>query len=259
MAISRLGWVFWQSSALWQSRQDRRWPITLGVNMGEVFRDLADPDNIFAHLSYIFLITSMLMRSLRNLRILALLSGLAAMAHFIFRTSDNASLVWETAFVLANGIQLALLTFRSRKGLMGNEERELIEQVLQVEEPAYQRRLLDLMQWRDIEVGEVLMSQGQAEPPLLYIASGAASIEHDGNLVGVCGPGDFVGEMSLMTGERASATVRVTNLIRAASFDRDALMRLSGGLPELARAFDHALNRGLAAKILRMNKAVLQS
>ena len=113
--------------------------------MQDIFRDLADPDNLFAHLSYIFLITSMMMRSLRDLRILELLSGLAAMAHFIFRTQDNASLVCEGAFVAANGIQLGLLLYRSRRGMMKNEERELLENVLQVEEPAHQRRLLDLM------------------------------------------------------------------------------------------------------------------
>lgn len=222
--------------------------------MQEIIRDLVDPDNIFAHLSYIFLITSMLMRNLRNLRILALLSGLAAMVHFIFRTQDNASLVWEFAFVAANASQLALMMFRSRKGMMGKEERELLEQVLQVEEPAQQRRLLDLIKWRDVEVGDILMRQGQANPPLIYISSGAAGIEHEGKLVGVCGPGDFLGEMSLITGDRASATVSVTNAMRIASFDRDALLRLSSGMPELARAFDHALNRGLASKILRMNE-----
>lgn len=225
--------------------------------MQDILSDLADPDNIFAHLSYIFLITSMLMRSLRNLRILALLSGLAAMAHFIFRTQDNASLVWDTAFVAANGIQLVLLLYRSRRGLMKSEERELLENVLRVEEPAHQRRLLDLMTWKDVEVGEVLMTQGQKRPPLIYIASGAAGIEHDSTLVGVCGPGDFLGEMSLITGEGASATVKVTNPMRIACFDREALMRLSEGLPEVARAFDHALNRGLAAKILRMNQSAV--
>lgn len=225
--------------------------------MQDILRDLGDPENTFAHLSYILLISAMLMRSVRNLRILALSSGLAAMAHFSWRTNDNTSLVWETLFVLANASQLALLLYRSRRGLMLGEERELLEQVLRVEEPAQQRRLLDLITWRDVEVGEVLMRQGQKTPPLIYIASGAAGIAHDGRLVGVCGPGDFLGEMSLITGEGASATVSVTNPMRVACFDRDALLRLSTGLPELARAFDHALNRGLAAKILRMNKAAL--
>lgn len=224
--------------------------------MQAIWQDLIDPGNIFAHLSYVFLITSMLMRSLRNLRILALASGLAAIVHFTVQTQDNASLVWELMFVSTNAVQLAILLARSRRGLMVNEERALLEQVLQVEEPAHQRRLLDLVQWRDVPVGELLMRQGDAEPPLIYIASGAAGIMHGDDLVGVCGAGDFLGEMSLISGERASATVTVTNSMRIARFDRDGLLRLSAGIPELRQALDRALNRGLAAKVLRMNEAL---
>jgi len=224
--------------------------------MQEIWRDLIDPANAFAHLSYIFLITSMAMRSLRNLRILALGSGLAAMVHFLWQTQDNASLVWEAMFVLTNATQLTILLVRSRRGLMKAEERALLEQVLQVEEPAHQRRLLDVIKWRDVAIGETLMKEGDAEPPLVYIASGAAGIEHDGKLVGVCGSGDFVGEMSLISGERASATVVVTNAMRVAEFNRDGFRRLAGGIPELSQALDRALNRGLAAKVLRMNEAL---
>ena len=224
--------------------------------MHQIWQDLVDPANIFAHLSYIFLITSMMMSSLRQLRVLALLSGLAAMAHFVFQTRDNASLVWETMFVLANGCQLALLVYRSRRGFLRAEEVALMENVLEVQEPAHQRRLLDVIEWRDVAVGDILMEQGQAQPPLIYVASGAAGIEHDGRLVGVCGTGDFLGEMSMITGERASARVVVTNPMRIAVFDRGALAQLSNALPELSRAFERALNRGLAAKVLRMNAAL---
>ena len=224
--------------------------------MGEIWQDLIDPGNIWAHLSYIFLITSMMMTSLRSLRVLALLSGLAAMIHFVFRTQDNASLVWEGMFVLANACQLALLMYRSRRGFLRAEELALMQQVLQVEEPAQQRRLLDVIEWRDEPVDTVLMREGQAKPPLIYIAGGAAAILKGDKIVGVCGAGDFLGEMSMISGAPASATVSVTNIMRVARFDRDALVQLSQAMPELSRAFERALNRGLAAKVLRMNDAL---
>lgn len=223
--------------------------------MQAVIQDILDPGNIFAHLSYIFLITSMLMTSLRKLRVLALMSGLSAMAHFIFRTEDTASLVWEIAFVLANGIQLSILIYRSRTGDVSPEEQALLQHVLKVQDPINQRRMLGLLRWRDVAVGEVLIRQGQANPPLAYVASGAARIEHDGQMVGVCGEGDFLGEMSLVSGDRATATVVVTNTMRIAVFDRDALAQLMRSSPDIGNALDAALNRGLAAKVLRMNVA----
>ena len=158
-------------------------------------------------------------------------------------------------FVLVNLLQVLIIYRRNRRGTMTAEERALIEQVLQVEEPARQRRLLDVISWRNAEPCEVLMRQGQVAPPLVYIASGRVDVEHDGLPVGSCGAGDFVGEMSLVSGEAASATVKVAMPTRIAVFDRDGLQRLVTGMPDMARALDHTLNKGLAGKIRRMNHA----
>lgn len=158
-------------------------------------------------------------------------------------------------FAAVNAVKLLAIHRRARKGTMTREERALIEQVLQVEEPAQQRRLLDVISWRDADAGEVLMRQGQKAPPLIYVASGRVDVEHDGLLVGSCGGGDFLGEMSLVSGETASATVKVALPARIAVFDREGLQRLITGLPEMARALDHTLNKGLAGKIRRMNHA----
>lgn len=227
--------------------------------MQQIVHDLLDPANGFAHLSYIFLIAAMLMTSLRWLRVLALLSGLTAMAHFTFRTQDNASFVWETMFVVANACQLALLQYRSRKSSLGSDERALLHSILQIEDRADQRRVLGLLKWRDVPAGETLMTQGEAEPPLIYVASGAATIEVDGHIVTACGKGDFLGEIGHVTGEGASATVKVSNIMRVAEFDRTALGELSHSSPEISRAIDGALNRSLAAKLVRMNKVAAQS
>lgn len=227
--------------------------------MGSFIRELADPGNIYAHLSYVLLIASMMMTSLQRLRILALGSGIAAMLHFTLQTRDSASLVWETLFVLANAAQLVILLYRSRRHDLRPDEHELLDQVLRVHDPANRRRLLALLQWRDAEVGEALIEQGQQEPPLIYIASGAAAIDHDGQQVGVCGQGDFLGEMSLVSGESASASVVVANRMRIAVIDRRALEEAARKSPEIGNVFDSAINRGLAGKVLRMNQSAAAS
>lgn len=226
--------------------------------MQDVLRDLADPANGFAHLSYIFLIAAMLMTSLRWLRVFALASGIAAMAHFTFRTQDNASLVWETAFVLANGVQLVLLQYRSRRRGLTPEEDELLHSILKIEDRADQRRVLALLEWREFAPGGVLMEEGEWHPPLIYLASGAASIELEGKIISSCGAGDFVGEISYIGERRASATVRVSNAMRAAQFDHEGLAALAVNEPAIAKAIDGALNRSLAAKLVRMNLAAKQ-
>ncbi len=118
-----------------------------------------------AHLAAALLVASMLMTSMRPLRVLALLAGLAALLYLILAGTFAAFHVWLVLFVAANAVQLAVLLYRSRTGDLGREEHELLEHVLRVEEPSRQRRLLGLLQWRDADEGEVLMRQGQASPP----------------------------------------------------------------------------------------------
>ena len=138
---------------------------------------------------------------------------------------------------------------------MTREEQELFEHVMRIEEPAQQRRLRDLMVWSDAGPGETLITQDQLDPPLIYIASGRAAIIRDGATLNECGSGEFLGEMSHISGERASATVRVTHDMRIATIDRDALAQLAQSLPEVGKAVDGAFNRSLAVKVLRMNES----
>ncbi|MDE1466481.1 cyclic nucleotide-binding domain-containing protein [Aurantiacibacter sp. D1-12] len=226
--------------------------------MASFLEFIADGENLFLTMAALVLALALLMGTLRDLRILVLVAGLFAIAHYTLRQADSVALIWVILLTLANAIPLVLLLMRSRRGLMRNEERELLEEVLKVEDPSHQRRLLDLVEWRDVREGETLVRQGQARPPLVYIASGEAAVEFDGAQVGVAEAGDFLGEMSLVSGATASASVVSLTAMRVARIERDGVIRLSGAIPELSGAFDRAMNLGMAAKIARMNEAVAE-
>lgn len=222
--------------------------------MSELMAITAGPGGVLVLLGGVLLFCAFLVRSRWRMHLLA---AAAAFTGLVWAILD-ASVAWQVVcglFLLTNAGKMAIIHHGSRQGSMTAEERALIEQVLQVEGPAQQRRLRDVIKWRDAEPGEVLMRQGQAAPPLIYVASGRMAIEHDGLPVGSCGAGDFLGEMSLISGGGASASVKVALASRIAVFDRDGLQRLAGGLPDLARALDRAFTQGLAAKIERMNRA----
>ena len=84
--------------------------------------------------------------------------------------------------------------------------------------------MLKLARWQTREPGEVLVEEGQAKPELVFIARGAASVEKGGAIVGVCGPGDFLGEMSFLTGKPGFRD--------GARRQRDPLLRLRSGRAE---------------------------
>jgi CRP-like cAMP-binding protein len=222
----------------------------------DIWADLANPKNINAHLAYVFIIASMSMTQMRWLRILALAGGITAMLHFFLQTQETVSLVWEAIFTLTNAAQLALLLYQSRQVSMSSEQRSFAEGPLAGLDPANVRALLAISVWENVGPETCLMQEGEVAPPLIHVVSGAAAIEHQGRIVGVCGPGDFLGEMSLLRGAPASATVRVTNQMRIIRFDRAALDGLRTGSQQLRTTLDRAFNHGLASKIERMNAAV---
>ena len=192
----------------------------------------------------------------RSIRIFLLVSGVLGAAYLAVKGDIGAELIVACILSILSAARIFQMWERSRGGSMTREERDLFDHVMRIEDPSKQSRLRDLMQWRDVEVGEVLIEQDQIDPPLIYIATGRASIIRDGRLVNECGAGEFVGEMSHISGDGASASVKVVLPMRMAQLDRDALAQLTQSLPEIGRAVDNAFNRSLAVKVVRMNEAM---
>ena len=209
---------------------------------------------VFAHLGAVLLVMAALMTRPRRMRLLGALAGVAALAHFALAGTGVAWLFWAGLFAAANAVHFAALAMRARSGKLLEEERELFDEVMKIGEPGQQRHLQDLIDWRDIAMGQALVTQGQANPPLIYVARGRAEIIVDGNRVGECAPGDFLGEMSLISGQTATATVTAAEPMRVARFEREGLAQLARAAPEVGRALDSALNRSLASKVMRVNR-----
>ncbi|MBL4717296.1 MAG: cyclic nucleotide-binding domain-containing protein [Erythrobacter sp.] len=219
---------------------------------------MAEIATILAYAAALLAVAAMAATTIRQLRYAMFVAGLAALAHFAL-TDQLGWAIIAAVFLIINGMQISVLRRRARRGAMLEEETSLFQRLLGIEDAGRQQRLRDLMEWRDVEAGAVLMNQHQPDPPLIYVARGAARVECDGKVVGTCGPEEFLGEMSLVSGQTASATVVVTERTRVATFDRDALAHYARAVPEVDTALTHALNRGLAAKVRRMNEAASQA
>ena len=213
-------------------------------------------DAMLGWLAGLAIVAAMIPHQVRLIRLCCFVAGVLAVVHFGLVEGLGIAFLLSVAFLAVNSARLLELRHRARRGVMTREERELFDHVMQIEDPSKQNRLRDLMLWEDMEVGTRLIEQGQLDPPLIYIASGRAEIERDEAIVSECGAGEFLGEMSHISGERASASVTVTQKMRMARLDRDALGQLASSLPEIGKALDRAFNRSLAVKVLRMNESM---
>lgn len=223
--------------------------------MDSVLDQLLNANNAVGHLNYILVILSVSMSSMRWLRIFAIASGVTGVFYYGFLVHDAISATWEFIFTTVNAVQLAIVLLAGRRRRTNEDERLLIDSVMTGLEGNLRAKLLKLARWQTREPGETLMEEGQTTPHLVFITRGAASVEREQRLIGVCGPGDFLGEMSFMTGRPASATVRVTNEIRCCVFDPGVLKALSQKHPGIRQALENSFNRNLVGKLERMNEA----
>ena len=108
---------------------------------------------------------------------------------------------------------------------------------------------------RDFAPGEPLITEGTHPPALSLILDGHADVflasrgAHEQHINRV-GPGSILGEMSLLTGEPASATVRAAGPLRALTLSHDQVHTLARRYPRLYQN----LGANLALRITRADR-----
>ena len=90
-------------------------------------------------------------------------------------------------------------------------------------------------------MGEAIMREGDAGSSMFVIASGRADVTISGGLVRSLGPGDFLGEMSLLTGERRTATVVASEPCRLMEMTSEAFRGFVVAKPEVFEAMEPAV------------------
>ena len=209
---------------------------------------------LVGHLSYVLLVASMMMRSMKWLRVIAISAGVVSAFYGYFFLRDFVTVFWEVIFVSVNLIQLLFLEFENRRARFSKDEERFIKAAVPNVERAHARRLLRLADHVDLEVGAVLTEEGKPVEHLYFIVEGAVRVNKDGSIVGVCGHDDFIGEIGYMTNKEATATTVVTNSVRCLKFTHEKLRALLNKETDLRHSLESSFNRNLVGKLVRSNE-----
>lgn len=93
--------------------------------------------------------------------------------------------------------------------------------------------------------GDVLIEQDTVPTELLVIEDGSVEVLHDDLLIATLGPGEVVGEISLVDPQRRTATVRAATPVRAVALGFEAIATLEQEMPEITRALRQIARRRL--------------
>jgi CRP-like cAMP-binding protein len=196
----------------------------------------------------------MLMRRMVWLRSLAVASGLAKIVYRAFFVIDPVSVLWEAIFVAVNIGQLVLIWYYERHHTFADDEVHFAQSIPAGIDRRSIKRVLEFSRLRQVETGETLTHEGEVVRELMYVTSGVVTIERAGHVIAACGPGDYVGEMSFLTGAPASATARAIKPVRVLAFDQARLHEAIETDIGIRRAMESSLNLNLVGKLARANE-----
>jgi len=229
------------------------------MNFESFVERMLDPSHFLTHLPYALLVISMLMNSMGWLRAIAIAAGLIRIVNRAFFEVDPIIVFWEIIFVAVNVGQLLILWYYARQHRFAEHEQRFAESMPRGVERRTIRRLLKLTRLRQAEPGERMTTEGALVGDLMFIAEGVVQIERGGQIVAACGPGDFLGEMSFLTGAPATATAVVVKPTRYLAFDQTRLRLALEADGELKQAMDASFSRNLVGKLTKTSGGPIAS
>ena len=107
--------------------------------------------------------------------------------------------------------------------------------------------IADLASETTFAAGDVLFRQGEPGHEFIIIVTGRARVERDGKHVRDLGPGDFLGEISLVDAGPRTATVTAIEAIDALCVHRDGFADLIDRIPVFRLEVMNALTQRIRA------------
>ena len=222
-----------------------------------------DPSSSLAwatgHLQYLLLVAAMLPSRLVRVRIGVAASAIVGMLASGLFSFQPAALFWNAALLLVN-LVLLLQFIRSNAAVRFTPDEEpMLGALLGGLPRARARHFLDQGFWLTGQAGETLIREGEPVTHLFYLADGEARVTSGGKQVGQLGTGDLIGEVTVLSGDTASATVTLERAARMWCAPAKTLRLYLDAHHDVRHAVELSFAAALRHKLQEMNRAVAEA
>lgn len=207
--------------------------------------------HLAGHLAAVLTMVAYLLKDILWLRLLTILSCFAGIAfnYFVPATPLWSVIYWNMLFAAINIVQIAII-IRERTGIhFTEEEKELHDTLFKNFAPFEFMKLMRIAQWLEAKQGEVLAVEKETLKAVMLIYNGMVGVETNGQEVARLKDGNFIGEVSFITGGAATATVRALQPTRYIAWSKDAISQLLNRNPSMRFAMQAMLSTDLSKKL----------
>ena len=163
---------------------------------------------IAGHLAFGLIAFSFLVKDIMYLRVLSILASLFSV-FYNFAIPDTPmwlAINWNLVFVTVNVYHIAVLIYEKRPVKMKPKDRELYETLFKDLSPVEYLKMSKAAKWKRFKSGQKVIVESKPVKDLILIYNGTVDVVVDKKKVAELKDGQFVGEMSFLTGKDATAT-----------------------------------------------------
>ena len=213
---------------------------------------------ILRHLVYVLLIAAVLAPRMSALRLLIALAAAASLGRALVWTGDLIDATWSALLLAAAALLLARNRITGAGIPFTPEEKTMVDRLVAGLSRSRARHLIDQGVWLNGKEGDVLTREGEPVEHLYYLAEGEARVMSMGRQVGLCRAGDLVGEVTVLSGETASATVILNGPARFWCAPAEDLRPYVEAHEDIKRAVEHGFAAALKAKLRASNRFIAE-
>jgi hypothetical protein len=205
-------------------------------------------------LAFVVICVAFLIRKILWMRLLLLTATLLALV-FCYASPERAAMlhehtaVWLWLLVGVQGVRL-VTALRERQSLRwSTEEMELRSTVFKGMTARSFNKLMRAGRWRTLKPESLIVVEDREVKQVALVYHGHAVVQVQGKTVARVKHGSFVGEMALLAGGVASATVKAVESVRCVMWNTDDLRDLMNRDRDLEAALHEVFSADLIEKL----------
>lgn len=156
---------------------------------------------------------------------------------------------WNAAFIVANLGRISLELKERFAVRLTDEELEVYTRVFANVSPVEFHKLLSIGRWMDVAPGATITAQGEPVQDVTLVRRGRAAVHVNGRLARYVAPLEFIGEVSFLTSDQASATVTAGEPMRVLAWPHRELQSFLNKHLSIRFAFRAVVSGDLARKL----------
>jgi hypothetical protein len=214
---------------------------------------------VAGQLGFLLLVIAIFQRNLDRLRAIVAIAAAVGLIHALFLSESSLLAFWWGVLLLGSLALIGKRLLENSKVRFTREEEEMLKGPLSRLPRSRARHLLDQGFWLSGREGDTLTREDEAVTHLYYLASGEARVMSHGRQVATCRPGDLIGELTVLSGDRASATVVLAGPARFWCAPANVLRPYIDAHDDVRHALEEGIAASLRAKLRHSNELLAEA